>query len=124
MNINIIEIQLFLLDFINEVTQLPCVENQMDLCKSSYFEDVCFMEAFMTEEKRSLRLIEDKEDVDKLYEIYNKTVSLALSNMEGNKTTIFEQIRNKLSLGFLKSLALYNFGETLDYYQIHTDVKD
>lgn len=25
MNINIIEIQLFLLDFINEVTQLPCV---------------------------------------------------------------------------------------------------
>ena len=67
------------------------------------------MEAFMTEEKRSLRLIEDKEDIDKLYEIYNKTVSLALSNMEGNKTTIFEQIRNKLSLGFLKSLAVYNF---------------
>lgn len=54
-------------------------------------------------------MIEDKESIDKLYEIYNKTVSLALSNMEGNKTTIFEQIRNKLSLGFLKSLAVYNF---------------
>lgn len=43
----------------------------------------------MTEEKLALRLIEEKEDIAKLYEIYNKTVSLALSNMEGNKSTIF-----------------------------------
>lgn len=55
-----------------------------------------------------------------MYEIYNKTVSLALSNMEGNKTTIFEQIRTKLSLGFLKSLAVYNFEEVIGEYGIES----
>ena len=124
MNVYILEIPLNLLDFINEVTQLPCVENQITLCKSSYFEDVCFMETSMTKEKRELRLILENEDRDKLYEIYNKTVGLALSNMEGNKAIIFQQIRNKLSLSFLKSLAVYNFEEALKESEINSTSKN
>lgn len=67
------------------------------------------MEAFMTPQKRQQRHIESKEDVDGLYEIYNKSVSLVLSNMEGNDAIIFEQIRSKLTLDFLRSLTIYNF---------------
>jgi hypothetical protein len=35
-----------LLDFINECTQIPCLNNQIALTKSSYFEDVCYMSSF------------------------------------------------------------------------------
>lgn len=63
----------------------------------------------MTPQKRQQRHIESKEDVDGLYEIYNKSVSLVLSNMEGNDAIIFEQIRSKLTLDFLRSLTIYNF---------------
>jgi hypothetical protein len=35
-----------LLDFINECTQIPCLDNQIALTKSSYFEDVCYMSSF------------------------------------------------------------------------------
>lgn len=118
MNVNILAIPLFLLDFVNEVTQLPCVDNQVTFCKSTFLEDLCFMETFMTREKQITMLIESKENVDELFEIYNKSVSLVLSNMEGNDDTIFEQIRNKLTLGFLGALTLYNFRECLDHFGI------
>lgn len=31
------EVPLPILDFINETTQIPCLDNQKALCKSSYF---------------------------------------------------------------------------------------
>jgi len=118
MNVNILAIPLFLLDFVNEVTQLPCFENQVTFCKSTFLEDLCFMETFMTKEKQITMLIESKENVDELYQIYNKSVSLVLSNMEGNDDVVFEQIRNKLTLGFLGALTIYNFRECLDHFEI------
>jgi hypothetical protein len=118
MNVNILGIPLFLLDFVNEVTQLPCVDNQVTFCKSTFLEDLCFMETFMTKEKQITMLIESKENVDDLFQIYNKSVSLVLSNMEGNDDILFEQIRNKLTLAFLGSLTVYNFRECLDHFKI------
>jgi hypothetical protein len=67
----------------------------------------------MTPQKRQQRHIESKEDENDLYEIYNKSVSLVLSNMEGNDPIIFEQIRGKLTFDFLRSLTIYNFKEIL-----------
>jgi hypothetical protein len=121
MNVNILAIPLFLLDFVNEVTQLPCVENQVTFCKSTFLEDLCFMEAFMTKEKQITMLIESKENVDELFDIYNKSVSLVLSNMEGNDDVVFDQIRYKLTLGFLGALTIYNFRECLDHFNIPYD---
>lgn len=47
------------------------------------------METFMTKEKQITMLIESKENVDELFDIYNKSVSLVLSNMEGNDDVVF-----------------------------------
>lgn len=73
-----------LLDFINECTQIPCIENQKALTKSSYFEDVCYMSSFFaSEENLKSRLfdVEQKESMGQLYEIYQKSIMLALSNL-------------------------------------------
>lgn len=59
-------------------------------------------------------LIESEDDVEQLFSIYNKSISLVLSNMEGNDDTIFEQIRSKLTMSFLASLTTYNFRKSLE----------
>ena len=46
MNKRMCKAVLFLLDFINETTQIPCIKNQICLCKSSFFEDLCYMNQF------------------------------------------------------------------------------
>lgn len=42
----ICELPLTILDFINETTQIPCLDNQIALTKSSYFEDLCYMASY------------------------------------------------------------------------------
>jgi hypothetical protein len=39
----VIQIPSFILDFIIEIIQLPCVENQRTLCKTTFFEDASYM---------------------------------------------------------------------------------
>ena len=39
-----------ILDFINETTQIPCLDNQKALTKSSYFEDLCYMASYFKKE--------------------------------------------------------------------------
>jgi hypothetical protein len=40
----IIEIPIFILDFILEVTQIPIQPNQIVLMRSTFFEDLCQMD--------------------------------------------------------------------------------
>ena len=35
-----------LTDFLNEVVSLPCLENQLALCDTTFFEDLCYMSTF------------------------------------------------------------------------------
>jgi len=39
----VIQIPSFILDFIIEIIQLPCVDNQRTLCKTTFFEDASYM---------------------------------------------------------------------------------
>jgi hypothetical protein len=32
-----------LTDFLNEVVTVPCTENQISLCETTFFEDLCYM---------------------------------------------------------------------------------
>ena len=43
-NIDIIKVSFSIIDFIYEVTQIPCLENQLFICKSSWFADFAFLE--------------------------------------------------------------------------------
>lgn len=39
-----------LTDFLNEVVTVPCIENQISLCETTFFEDLCYMASFFKEQ--------------------------------------------------------------------------
>lgn len=43
MNDKLVAIPATLLDFINEITQLPCIDNQVSFMKSTFFEDLSYL---------------------------------------------------------------------------------
>lgn len=43
LNKNLSNVPNFILDFIIEVSQVPCLENQLTLCKTTLFEDSCYL---------------------------------------------------------------------------------
>jgi len=46
MNDKVVNIPQTLLDFINEITQLPCIYNQIAFMKSTFFEDLSYLADF------------------------------------------------------------------------------
>jgi|JI6StandDraft_1071083.scaffolds.fasta_scaffold25146_2 inositol 1,4,5-triphosphate receptor type 3 len=74
----LVELPLSLIDFLNEVTQLPCIENQITLCKGTFFEDVCLVQKTKTTGEQS-------EFEKTLLSIFNKSIDIALSCLEGNE---------------------------------------
>lgn len=38
-----------LIDFVNEVVTIPCIENQKSLSETTFFEDLCYMASFFSE---------------------------------------------------------------------------
>lgn len=43
-NISIIKVPFAIIDFIYEVTQIPCLKNQVYICKSTLFSDFAQLE--------------------------------------------------------------------------------
>lgn len=88
MNNRTVSIPKYILGFIGEITQVPCIENQTSFIKQTYFEDLSYMASFFTsEENKNLRKIEvipeDDNNLCALYEIYEESIKIALSNFEG-----------------------------------------
>lgn len=82
-----------MLDFVTEITQLPCLENQLTLCKTTFFEDSCYMSQFFHSKTNQMdRLFELPEDIVNLQELYNKVIMAAMSVLEGNDERIYEEI--------------------------------
>lgn len=46
MSSKVVNIPPSLLDFINEITQIPCIDCQRALMKSTFFEDISYMAGF------------------------------------------------------------------------------
>lgn len=51
MNDNVVEIPQTILDFITEITQLPCIDNQIAFMKSTFFEDLSYLADFFNDDK-------------------------------------------------------------------------
>jgi len=49
MNNKVVSIPNNLLAFIGEITQLPCLDNQISLIKSTFFEDISYMATYFEE---------------------------------------------------------------------------
>ena len=84
LNKRIIALPLSLIYFIYEVTQVPCIDNQIALCKGTFYEDVCRV----NRELRDSKVIEaaniGDEEKSILLRTYNKSIEMALSCLEGN----------------------------------------
>ncbi|CAD8049274.1 unnamed protein product [Paramecium sonneborni] len=106
----IIIIPASILDFINEVIQLPCIENQITLCHTTFFEDVSNMAHFFTNKSNQLqRLFDTEDDLQELQELFNKILQTVLLVLEGNEEKIYKDIQNKLEASFLISFLSLSF---------------
>ena len=93
LNKNITNIPNFMLDFLIEVIQLPCLENQLTLCRSTFFEDVCYLSQFFaSQENLESRLFHSSVDIQCLQELYNKILIAVMSVLEGNDDRIYEDL--------------------------------
>lgn len=102
MNKAITLIPSFMLDFLIEVIQLPCLENQITLCKSTFFEDACYLsQFFLNKQNQQNRLFEKSDDLNELQELYNKILIAVMSVLEGNDEKIYEDLQHKLESRFL-----------------------
>ncbi|KAM3147677.1 hypothetical protein pb186bvf_000005 [Paramecium bursaria] len=91
-----------IMDFLIEIIQLPCVDNQINLCHTTFFEDVSHMSKVMSDPKNQKpRLFETQEDFQELHELQNKILVAVLSVLEGNNEKIFKDLENKLEAQFL-----------------------
>ena len=121
MSSNVVNIPPSLLDFVNEITQIPCLTCQKSLMSSTFFEDMSYMAGFFESkenvEQRKFPFYIDntprKDDEDQapgalddnslatLQDIYEKGIGLALSNFEGNDNDIFLEFLNKAQPKYL-----------------------
>lgn len=63
----VIQIPSFIMDFLIEIIQLPCVENQITLCKTTFFEDASYMSQFFSvKANQQQRLFETTDDLQEL----------------------------------------------------------
>lgn len=113
MSIKIVNIPPSILDFINEITQIPCLDCQVSLLKSTFFEDMSYMASYFEDkiniDQRKFNFYPNPDinpdnpvdDLLTLMQIYEKGTGLALSNFEGNDNEIFWQYINKCQPLFL-----------------------
>ena len=88
MSIKVVDIPPSILNFINEITQIPCLDCQISLMKSTFFEDMSYMASFFEDkvniDQRKFRFYVDPEnpadDLNTLMSIYEQGIGLALSN--------------------------------------------
>lgn len=116
-----------LTDFLNEVVTLPCSDNQLSLCETTYFEDLCYMASFFTE-KTNLkeRGFDNPASLERLFELYQKCILVILNILEGNNPELNKAFLNKLDVQFLlkiieKNLELLSIQNEEDLRQLLYD---
>ncbi|CAD8077595.1 unnamed protein product [Paramecium sonneborni] len=100
-NSKISEIPIYILDFILEVVQVPCLENQITLCKTTFFEDVCYLVQQLSIEKNQEQRGLKDSGMQSLFNIYNKIIIIIMSVLEGNDERIQEDLQKKIDPKFL-----------------------
>ncbi|CAK78094.1 unnamed protein product (macronuclear) [Paramecium tetraurelia] len=102
-NSKISEVPIYILDFILEVVQVPCLENQITLCKTTFFEDVCYLvqQLSIRQNQEQRGLLSKPEGMQALFNIYNKIIIIIMSVLEGNDDRIQEDLQKKIDPKFL-----------------------
>lgn len=94
-----------IVDFIYEVTQIPCVNNQLFLCKNtSYFHDFAQLERTTQINIAENRL--SKKEIKLLSDFFARNIKNCISCLQGNH----EEIRQSLIADDLPSYYVETFG--------------
>ena len=102
MNSRTVSIPKYILGFIGEICQVPCISNQKSFIKETYFEDISYMSQHLSLEKNiNLRKLDSDEAAEQLFEIYEESIKIALSNFEGRDEVIISDFLNKCHARFL-----------------------
>ena len=103
MSKDIVALPLSVLDFINEINQIPCEDNQKTLCKTTFFEDFCYMASYLSDqenlkERRFVKIsgMNVQYFVEPLSEIYIKCINIVICVLEGNDESIYRELATKL----------------------------
>ncbi len=81
-----------IIDFIYEVTQIPCLENQKFICQSSLFSDFAQLDAQVTEIiKKSTGNMLNKNLLN-IFHLYSSNIKTVISCLEGNVPEIYENL--------------------------------
>ena len=81
-----------IIDFINECIQLPALENQQTLCKSTYFQDACYTALYQANVSLP---------PEEMSSLEGKILSSVLLVLEGNKESNYDDLQAKLDPKFL-----------------------
>lgn len=74
LNKRIIALPLSLIYFIYEVTQLPCIDNQIALCKGTFYEDICRVNRELSDDIAKEMAGLGNEESKIILRIYNKCI--------------------------------------------------
>ncbi|EAR82683.2 MIR domain protein (macronuclear) [Tetrahymena thermophila SB210] len=131
-NKNVVEIPIIISEFLIEVAQVPCLQNQISLCQTSYFEDISLLSQFIEQvEEKTKTLIsfnsQQPEEEINLLDLYSKAIQTALVVFEGNDPQIYEEVMSKISVEFmqiivnkrLKLMKVENVQQLKAYIQTH-----
>lgn len=108
-NIKNVKVPFSIINFIIEVTQIPCISNQLFLCESSFFHDFANLEAEIENQLKSEKI---DPKIRGNIEIINKLYSLCINNviscLEGNKRKIYNFLSSEdLCKFFVRCLSFY-----------------
>ncbi|KAL4465345.1 hypothetical protein ABPG72_016746, partial [Tetrahymena utriculariae] len=106
-NKNVVQIPIIISEFLIEVAQVPCLQNQISLCQTSYFEDISLLSQFIEQmEEKTSALIsfnsKQPEEEINLLDLYSKAIQTALVVFEGNDPQIYEEVMSKISVEFMQ----------------------
>lgn len=104
-----------ILDFINEIAQIPCYDNQTELSKSTFFEDICQFVSDITtfvRTRSSATRSNPKYTEEQFLQLYPHVVviierflRIIVSLLESNIDEIYESFINKLDLHFFRKVT-------------------
>lgn len=80
----------------------------MTLCKSTFFEDACYLSQFFANEANLKARNFDFDDLQNLHELYNKILLAIMSVLEGDDDKIYEDLQTKLEPRFLVEIIKQN----------------
>lgn len=97
-----------IVDFIYEVTQIPCIENQIFICQSTLFSDFAQLDAQVNDIIKKSSPITISKNLVNIFHLYSSNIKIVISCLEGNVPQIYENLSSpNLCLYYVKLVQFF-----------------